>query len=191
LSDAYIAGILASLPELPDARRTRYREQYGLGDQEIDELLADMPLASYFEETAKALGDPKPAANWVRGELLAALRARGATAATFVVRPPQLAALIAMVGSGTISHTAAKTVFADMEQTGESADQVVDRKGLRKVSDDDALRQWIAEVRAENPAEAARFDAGETKLQKLLVGLVMKKSKGKADPQRVNQLLGG
>jgi aspartyl-tRNA(Asn)/glutamyl-tRNA(Gln) amidotransferase subunit B len=190
LSDAYIAGMLALLPELPDARRARYREQYGLGDQEIEELVADMPLASYFEETAKALGDPKPAANWVRGELLAALRARGATAATFVVRPAQLAVLIAMVGGGIISHTAAKTVFADMEQTGESADQVVDRKGLRKVSDDHALRQWIAEVRAENPAEAARFDAGEGKLQKLLVGLVMKKSKGKADPQRVNQLLG-
>jgi aspartyl-tRNA(Asn)/glutamyl-tRNA(Gln) amidotransferase subunit B len=80
-------------------------------------------------------------------------------------------------------------MFDDMEKSGERAERVADRLGLRKVGDDDTLRQWIAEVRAENVAEWARFVAGETKLQKLLVGLVMKKSKGKADPQRVNQLL--
>lgn len=181
LSESYVAGILSSLPELPDARRARYREQFALRDQEIDELVANQPLAAYFEETAKALGDPQAAANWVRGMSGSAL----------AVRPTQLAELLALVKSGAISHTAAKTVFADMEKSGESAERVVERHGLRKVGDDDALRQWIAEVRAENPAEAARFDAGETKLQKVLVGLVMKKSKGKADPQKVNQLLSG
>jgi aspartyl-tRNA(Asn)/glutamyl-tRNA(Gln) amidotransferase subunit B len=179
LSDSYIEEIRRALPELPDARRTRYREQYALSDQEIDELVADQPLAAYFEETATALGDAKSAANWVRGMSSSAL----------AVRPAQLAELLAMVKKGVISHTAAKTIFDDMEKSGERAERVADRLGLRKVGDDDTLRQWIVEVKAENPTEWARFVAGETKLQKLLVGLVMKKSKGKADPQRVNELL--
>jgi aspartyl-tRNA(Asn)/glutamyl-tRNA(Gln) amidotransferase subunit B len=181
LTDAYVDGIRRALPEMPDARRQRYAEQYALSDLEIDELVADPPLAAYFEDTAKALGDPKAAANWVRGM----------SAPTFVVPPAQLARLLAMVKEGAISHTAAKTVFADMEQSGEGAERVVDRLGLRKVSDDDALKQLIDEVKAENPAEWARFQAGEAKLQKVLVGLVMRKSKGKADPQRLNQLLAG
>jgi aspartyl-tRNA(Asn)/glutamyl-tRNA(Gln) amidotransferase subunit B len=181
LTDEYIEGIRRSLPEMPEARRKRYSEQYGLTDQEIDELVANQPLAAYFEETTKSLGNPKAVANWVRG----------LSSPSFAIPPARLAELLAMVASGAISHTAAKTVFADMEKSGESAERVADRLGLRKVSDDGALEQWIAEVRTENPTEWARFQAGETKLQKVLVGLVMKKSKGKADPQRVNQLLAG
>jgi aspartyl-tRNA(Asn)/glutamyl-tRNA(Gln) amidotransferase subunit B len=191
LSPEYIDGIRRVMPELPAARRARFTAQYALGDQEIDELISDSALAGYFEETAKALGDPKAAANWVRVELNAALRAGGGDVRTFAVRPAQLAELLALVRGGTVSHTAAKTIFGEMEATGDSATRVAEKLGLGKVSDDDALLRWIAEVRAENPTEAARFDAGETKLQKVLVGLVMKKSKGKADPQRVNQLLAG
>jgi aspartyl-tRNA(Asn)/glutamyl-tRNA(Gln) amidotransferase subunit B len=189
LSAEYIDEIRRTMPELPDARRARFKAQYALGDQEIDELIADSAVAGYFEETAKALGDPKAAANWVRVELLTALRASGGDVRTFAVRPPRLAELLAMVRSGDVSHTAAKTIFGEMEKTGDTAKRVAEQHGLLKVSDDAALLQWIAEVRAENPAETARFDAGETKLQKVLVGLVMKKSKGKADPQKVNQLL--
>jgi aspartyl-tRNA(Asn)/glutamyl-tRNA(Gln) amidotransferase subunit B len=191
LTDAYVEQIRRALPELPDARRARFREQYGLGDQEIDELVADIPLAAYFEETAKASGNAKTSANWVRGELLAALRAGGGEIQTFPVRPKALAELLGLVGEGAVSHTAARTIFEKMIATGEGAGRIADREGLRKVSDDGALEQWIAEVRTENPTEWTRFQAGETKLQKVLVGLVMKKSKGKADPQRVNQLLAG
>ncbi|HSY80168.1 MAG TPA: Asp-tRNA(Asn)/Glu-tRNA(Gln) amidotransferase subunit GatB [Gemmatimonadaceae bacterium] len=191
LTDAYVDRIRRALPELPDARRARFREQYGLGDQEIDELVADIPLAAYFEETAKASGNAKTAANWMRGELLAALRAGGGDVQTFPVRPKALAELLGLVGEGAVSHTAARTIFEKMIATGEGAGRIADREGLRKVSDDAALEQWIGEVRTENPTEWARFQAGETKLQKVLVGLVMKKSKGKADPQRVNQLLAG
>jgi aspartyl-tRNA(Asn)/glutamyl-tRNA(Gln) amidotransferase subunit B len=191
VTDAYVEQIRRALPELPDARRARFREQYGLGDQEIDELVADIPLAAYFEETAKASGNAKTSANWMRGELLAALRAGGGGIQTFPVRPKALAELLGLVGEGAVSHTAARTIFEKMIATGEGAGQIADREGLRKVSDDAALEQWIAEVRTENPTEWTRFQAGETKLQKVLVGLVMKKSKGKADPQRVNQLLAG
>jgi len=191
LTDAYVEQMRRALPELPDARRARFREQYGLGDQEIDELVADIPLAAYFEETAKASGNAKTAANWMRGELLAALRAGGGDVQTFPVRPKALAELLGLVGNGAVSHTAARTIFEKMIATGEGAGLIAEREGLRKVSDDGALEQWIAEVRTENPTEWARFQAGETKLQKVLVGLVMKKSKGKADPQRVNQLLAG
>jgi len=166
---------------MPEARRQRYAEQYALTDQEIDELVANVPLAAYFEATTTHLGNPKAVANWVRG----------LGAPSLAVPPAQLAELLAMVTSGAISHTAAKTVFADMEKSGEGAERVADRLGLRKVSDDDQLRQWITEVKTDNPAEWTRFQAGETKLQKVLVGLVMRKSKGKADPQRLNQLLAG
>jgi aspartyl-tRNA(Asn)/glutamyl-tRNA(Gln) amidotransferase subunit B len=189
LSPAWIAEQLGALPELPDARRHRFHEVYALGALETDELIADSALASYFEETARAHGDAKAAANWVRGALLEALNERGMDVRTFPVRPPELAGLLDMVREGAISHSAAKTVFGEMITSGERAERVADRLGLRKVSDDGALEQWIAEVCAENPTETVRFLAGETKLQKVLVGLVMKKSKGKADPQKVNQLL--
>ena len=181
LTPEYIDGIRRALPEMPEARRARFRERYGLGDLEIDELIADQPLAAYFEATAKIFDDPKAVANWVRGM----------SAPTFAVPPSRLAELLALVKSGAVSHTAAKTIFGKMETSGETAERIAEREGLRQVSDDEALKQWITEVRGENPVEWGRFESGETKLLKVLVGLVMKKSKGKADPQRVNQLLAG
>jgi aspartyl-tRNA(Asn)/glutamyl-tRNA(Gln) amidotransferase subunit B len=119
----------------------------------------------------------------------ATLKASGGDIAHFSVRPRDLAALLDMVKQGTISNTAAKQVFAGMVATGDPPQKIADRDGLLKVSDEGRLRDWVDQVLAENPDEARRFQAGEKRLQGVLVGLVMKKSGGSADPKKVNQLL--
>ncbi|MDQ3082235.1 MAG: Asp-tRNA(Asn)/Glu-tRNA(Gln) amidotransferase GatCAB subunit B, partial [Gemmatimonadota bacterium] len=152
-------------------------------------LTADPGLGEYFEAVARATGDGKSAANWVMGEVQALLNANNATVDALVVRPADLAQLIHMVRDGLVSHAAAKRVFALMAETGKPAAQVAHEHGLLQVGDDVSLAGWIDEVLAEHPDEATRYLAGERKLQGVLVGFVMKKSAGKADPKRVNQLL--
>jgi aspartyl-tRNA(Asn)/glutamyl-tRNA(Gln) amidotransferase subunit B len=123
------------------------------------------------------------------GEVSAALRSAGQDISTFRVRPADLAQLLNLVRDGTISHTAAKKVFALMVDTGKPAAQVAADEGLLQIGDESAIAGWVDEVLVEHPEEAARYLAGEKKLQGVLVGFVMKKSKGRADPKRVNQLL--
>jgi len=172
------------LPELPEARRSRFAEEFGLTMTEAEQLTASPELADYFEATARASSDGRAAYNWVMGEVMATR-----VTATFPVRPADLAQLIDLVKQGMVSHTAAKTVFGLMVETGKPPAQIAADEGLVKVGDDAALEGWMDEVLRENPAEAERFLGGEKKLQGVLVGLVMKKSKGRADPKRVNQLL--
>ena len=177
------------LSELPDARKTRLDEEYGLAATELDQLLVTPALADYFEAVARESKDGKGAYNWVMGEVSAALRASGEDIARFRVRPADLAQLLNLVRDGTISHSAGKRVFALMLETGKPPAQVAADEGLLQVGDTDAIATWVEEVLAEHPEEAKRFLAGEKKLQGVLVGFVMKKSKGRADPKRVNQLL--
>ena len=191
LGPEWIDNIRRELPELPAHRRMRYARDYGLSEQDIDVLAADILMSDFFEGVARQHGDPKTAANWVMGEVNAALNARGIGIAEFRVRPADLTKLLNMVRDSVISHNAAKRIFNIMADTGDLPEQIAQREGLLIVSDDSALEEWITEVLAEHPAEAARFRAGEKKLQGVLVGFVMKKSKGSADPRRVNQLLAG
>jgi aspartyl-tRNA(Asn)/glutamyl-tRNA(Gln) amidotransferase subunit B len=123
------------------------------------------------------------------GDFLAQLRNAGVDVSAFRVRPQDLAGLLNLVRDGVLSHTAAKQVFAAMVATGEPAAQIAARDGLVKVDDDAQLATWLDEVVAEMPNEAERFRAGERKLQGVLIGAVMKKSKGRADPRKLNQLL--
>ena len=170
-------------------RRERFVREYALADYDVEVLTASPRLAEYYESVARTSGDAKGAANWVMGEVMAAVNASDGDITRFRVRPADLAQLIKMVRDGKLSGTAAKSVFKTMVQTGDRAEQVAEREGLLQVGDDSALAGWIDEVLAENPDEARRFAAGEKKLQGVLVGLVMRKSKGRADPKRVNQLL--
>lgn len=191
LDQEFLAATKKSLPELPDARRSRYRECYpNLTPYDVDVLTAGPALGEYFEHVARQSDDPKAAANWVMGEMMAALRVSGQSIEHFTVRPADLAALITMVRTDVVSHTAAKQIFASMVASGDPPQRIAERDGLLKVGDDAALAKWIDEAFAEHPAEAARFVGGERKLQGVLVGFVMKKSGGRADPKRVNQLLG-
>ena len=187
-----IDRIAAELPELPDARRGRYHRDYpGLTEYDVDVLTSSAALGDYFEAVARTSGDAKTAANWMLGDVLAALNSTKQTIGHFTVRPADLGALLALVRDGVVSHTAAKQIFGIMVQTGDPPASIADREGLLKVSDDAALGRWIDDVFAEHPAEAQRFMGGERRLQGVLVGHVMKKSKGSADPKRVNQLLAG
>ncbi|MBX6331706.1 MAG: Asp-tRNA(Asn)/Glu-tRNA(Gln) amidotransferase subunit GatB [Gemmatimonadaceae bacterium] len=189
LDRAWIEQIRAELPELPQARQARFAESYALPAGDIEVLTANAKLADYFESVARQHGDAKSAANWVMGEVLAALNATGQSVEHFAVRPADLAKLLDLVRDGVVSHSAAKQIFAHMAETGDPPQQIAEREGLIQVRDADELARWVDEVLAENPTEAARFKNGEKKLLGVLVGLVMKKSKGRADPRRVNQLL--
>jgi aspartyl-tRNA(Asn)/glutamyl-tRNA(Gln) amidotransferase subunit B len=185
----WISDIESKVPELPAARKKRFATDYQIEAEDIEKITADPALAEYFETVARASGDGKAAANWVMGEVQATLNARGVEISQFAVRPADLAELLNMIRDDLVSHAAAKRVFAIMTDTGKPAAQIAHESGLLKVGDDAALSGWIDEALAEHPEEAKRYLAGERKLQGVLVGFVMKKSGGRADPKRVNQLL--
>jgi len=177
------------LPELPAARRTRYREAFGLSAYDADVLTASKSLGDYFEDCARLHRDPKTVANWVMGEVRAALNVAKRKIEDFPLRPADLAELLDLVAHETVSGTAAKRIFGLMLETNRGATEIAEREGLLQVRDDSALRDWIDQVIAEHEHEAARCANGERKLLGVLVGFVMKKSKGSADPRRVSQLL--
>ena len=189
LAQDFVDRMRKSIPELPEKRRQRFIADYALGNYDVEVLTSSAELADYFEGVARQSGDPKAAANWTINGVLAALNASGETLENFRVRPADLASLITLVRDGVVAHSAARQVFAEMVKTGDRAEQVARREGLVRVDDDGALVGWIDEVFAEHPVEAQRYVAGEKKLQGVLVGFVMKKSKGSADAKKVNQLL--
>lgn len=189
LTDDFVRRQEVALPELPAAKRDRFATQYGLGAAEIDQLIVNRVLADRFEAVASSSGDPRRAANWILGPVLAAVNASGGSLLEHGVDPARLGALITLEAHGDVSNTAARQIFSMMEREPAEPFAIATREGLLKVSDDSALVAWIDEVFAESPTEAARFMAGERKLQGVLVGQVMKKSKGAADPKKVNQLL--
>lgn len=189
LDAAWLEAQRAALPELPAARRARFLADHALTPKEAEALTAEREVAEYFEATAAAAGDGKLAANWVLGEVAAARNAEGTAVGAFAVTPTRLAALIRLVKDGTLSSTAAKTLFQTLRTDSGEPRAIAERDGLLQVGDDRALIGWIDEVFAAHPEEAARYAGGESKLQGVLVGLVMKQSKGRADPKKVNQLL--
>ncbi|MFN2636318.1 MAG: Asp-tRNA(Asn)/Glu-tRNA(Gln) amidotransferase subunit GatB [Gemmatimonadaceae bacterium] len=189
LDQKWIDKARKDLPELPDARKKRFEAEFGIATSEVEQLTATPEIGAYFEAVARASGDGKAAYNWVMGEVQAAVRSSGAGVEHFRVRPADLAQLLTLVRDGTISHTAAKRVFSEMVSTGKPAAQVAADEGLLQVGDEGSISAWLDEVLNEHPEEATRYLAGEKKLQGVLVGFVMKKSKGRADPKRVNQLL--
>lgn len=189
LATEWLEAQRAAVPELPAARRARFLSAFALGEKEAQALTTEVETAVYFEAVAAASGDGKAAANWVLGEVSGALNAGGGRIDEFPISAKRLAALIALVKEGGVSSTAAKTLFHAMRTDHGEPRAIAEREGLLQVGDDSALIGWIDEVLAELPDEAARFAAGEKKLQGVLVGAVMKKSKGRADPKKVNQLL--
>ena len=175
------------LPELPAARRQRFATQYGLPAQDATVLVQSREIADYFEATVAAGAEPKPAANWVMGEVLADAKTRGGA---LRVTPDRLARLVALVKDGTVSNNAAKQVFAALAENGSGDPRTTaERLGLLQVADAGALTGWVEQVLAANATEVERYRKGETKLLPFFVGQVMKASKGKADPTQVPRLL--
>ena len=189
LTKEWIARIRDGLPELPDARRRRLAAEHHLPPYDIDVLTANPRIADYYESVARVHGDAKTAANWVMGEVLAVLKNRGLTIERFPVRPADLASLLDMIRDGVVSNSAAKRIFALMADSGDRPEQIAEREGLTQVGDESQLATWVDEIIAEHAAEWQRYRGGEKKLLGVFVGAVMKKSGGRADPRKVNQLL--
>jgi aspartyl-tRNA(Asn)/glutamyl-tRNA(Gln) amidotransferase subunit B len=188
VTDAELARVRATLPELPAARRARYAA-LRLSDYDVQELTADVDAGPYYESVLALHGDAKSVANWVNGEVRATLNDSGASWLNPPLAPARLAALLDLLRDGVVSSSAAKKIYGELLLSSDAPRAIAEREGLIQVRDDNALAGWVDEVLAEHPQEAARFAAGEKKLQGLLVGLVMKKSQGRADPKLVNQLL--
>lgn len=186
----WIEEIKARMPELPRAMAARFVEQYGLPEYDATTLTQSQAMAAYFEEAAKACGQPKLASNWVMGEISRRLNAEEIGIEQAKVSSAQLAALIQRISNGTISNNAAKQVFEAL-WTGEGSDvdAVIEAKGLKQMNDTGALEKIIDEVIAANPANVEQYKAGKDKAFNALVGQVMKASKGKANPGQVNELL--
>jgi len=187
---ALIESVRATLPELPDQKAARFSTQYGLSAYDAGVLTASRELAAYYEEVVRAApADPKLAANWVMGDLAAALNKEGLEVSSGKIPPVRLAELLQRIGDGTISGKIAKEVFELMWSQGASADAVIESQGLRQITDSAAISRAIEEVMANNPAQLAEYRAGKDKLFGFFVGQVMKATGGKANPAQLNELL--
>jgi aspartyl-tRNA(Asn)/glutamyl-tRNA(Gln) amidotransferase subunit B len=188
VDDAWIAERRNALPELPEARRSRLEMALGLPAYDARVLTSEAALADYFEAVVAAGVEPKTAANWVMSDVMTSFNETGG----FPVSAGTLADLVGLVGAGTLSHQAAKRVYAELAQSpGGDPSAVAERLGLVQVSDQRALAAWVDDVLAAHPTEVARYRGGDTKLMGFFVGQVMKRSKGKADPKGVQPVLRG
>ncbi|MDV6344275.1 Asp-tRNA(Asn)/Glu-tRNA(Gln) amidotransferase subunit GatB [Nitrosomonas sp. Is37] len=188
----WIEQVKAMLPELPEARRNRYIEDYGLSSYDASVLTATRETADYFENTVKQLpAQAKLCANWIMGEVSGRLNKENIEISQCPVSPVQLAGLLARISDDTISGKSAKDVFDSMWQNeyGGSADAIIAAKGLKQISDDNEIEKLIDEVLAANPQQVADYRSGKEKAFNSLVGQVMKATKGKANPAQVNTIL--
>ena len=189
-SEEWVGRIRESLPELPAARRERFATEYDLGDQDIALLTASMSIADWFERAAKAYsGDAKRVVNWIIADLFGLVNEAGIELHESKIAPEQLAGLVVLIDSGKVSGKQAKLVLQGMFETGDDAEKVATDKGLEQVTDTGAIESVVDEVIAENEEAAAKVRAGQTNTIGFLVGQVMKKSRGKANPGVVNDLL--
>jgi aspartyl-tRNA(Asn)/glutamyl-tRNA(Gln) amidotransferase subunit B len=187
---ALIESVRATLPELPDEKARRFTSQYGLSAYDAGVLTASRELAAYYEEVLRAApGDPKLAANWVMGDLAAALNRDNLEVGSGKISAARLGELLKRIVDGTISGKIAKEVFERMWSEGSSADAVIESQGLRQITDSGAILRAIEEVMAKNPAQLAEYRAGKDKLFGFFVGQVMKATGGKANPAQLNELL--
>ncbi len=187
VSEAWLDKIRAEMPELPADKRRRFVESYGLREYDARVLTADRAISDYFERASAVAGDPRITANWVTGDLLGALDGSDISAAP--VSAERLGELVNLIATGEISGKLAKDIFVKMIDTGESARAIIDREGLRQISDTDALGKIVDEVIANNPKQVEQYKSGKTAVLGYLVGQVMKASKGQANPAAVNELL--
>ena len=190
LDAAFIEAVRATLPELPDEKAARFSSQYGLSPYDAGVLTVSRELAAYYEDVVRAAPqDPKLAANWVMGELAAALNKENLEIDSGRLPAARLAGLLVRIADRTISGKIAKEVFELMWSEAATADQVIDSRGLRQITDSATIERAIDEVIAKNPAQLAEYRAGKDKLFGFFVGQVMKATAGKANPAQLNELL--
>lgn len=188
LDPAWVEGIRSTLPELPDQRKQRFIETYGLTAYDAAVLTAEKEASEYFEEVARGR-DGKQAANWVITNVFAVLNKQGRSIAESPISAASLGKLLDLMTDGTVSGRLAKEVFEIMAETGDDPAAIIEAKGLRQITDTGAIEAAVAKVVADNPGQVEQFRAGNEKVLGWLVGQVMKATGGKANPAQVNQLL--
>jgi aspartyl-tRNA(Asn)/glutamyl-tRNA(Gln) amidotransferase subunit B len=189
ITDDWKEEVRRSMPELPEARKQRLAREYALPEADAAQLIAWKTLANYYEEVAKASGEPKTAANWVLSELLHLLNEAGKEASESPVAASKLAELVTLVSKGSISGKMGKDVLAEMFTTGKGAGEIVAEKGLRQVSDPVTIRAAARAVIAASPRQTERYRSGKTATLGWFVGQVMKATRGQANPQMVQEIL--
>ncbi|MEJ2201650.1 MAG: aspartyl/glutamyl-tRNA amidotransferase subunit B, partial [Desulfuromonadaceae bacterium] len=189
ISPEWIERARQELPELPEAKLERFVREYGIPRYDAEVLTADRAVAEYYDACVKLHDDGKACSNWVMGEVQRRLNEEGVAIGASPVSPELLAGMLKRIADNTISGKIAKTVFDEMWKSGKSADAIIEEKGLKQVTDTGAIEAVIDEIIAANPAQVEEYRGGKEKVFGFFVGLVMKATKGKANPAAVNELL--
>jgi aspartyl-tRNA(Asn)/glutamyl-tRNA(Gln) amidotransferase subunit B len=189
VSTNWLTEIQREMPELPAARRRRFEQEHGLSDYDADVLTASRALGDYFEAVIRAGGPSKASAGWIQTELLRRLNDSGQPVEASPVSPAALAGLLAQIEAGNITGTSGKTVFAAMFESGKSAEEIISAEGLAQIQDADEIERMCRQVIQKNPESVAKYRAGNEGVFKSFVGQVMKASRGRANPQLVNEIL--
>ena len=190
IEEQQIAVVRRSLPELPDQKAARFASQFGLSDYDAGVLTASREMSAFYEDVVKRVGgEPKLCANWVMGDFSAFLNRDNLDIGSSKVDAAALSMLIGRIRDNTISGKIAKDVFEAMWESGQSADALIDAKGLRQITDTAAIERAITDVMSKNPAQLADYRSGKDKLFGFFVGQVMKATGGKANPAQLNELL--
>ncbi|MCF6097117.1 Asp-tRNA(Asn)/Glu-tRNA(Gln) amidotransferase subunit GatB [Thermovorax subterraneus] len=185
----WVEKLKSELPELPDVRKKRYMEEYGLPAYDAEVITASKALANFFEECVSQYHDPKTVSNWVMSEMLGILNETGREVDEIPFKPEQLVKMLKMIDNGTISGKIAKEVFREMFDTGRDPEVIVKEKGLIQISDEAELEKIARKVIEENPKSVEDYKKGKEKALGFLVGQIMKETRGKANPQLVNKIL--
>jgi aspartyl-tRNA(Asn)/glutamyl-tRNA(Gln) amidotransferase subunit B len=188
-TEEYIEGLRAGLPELPLAKLRRYQEDLGLGEYDASVLTADTAWSAWFESALREGGDPKAVCNWMNAEFARLLNEGGVSASESKMTPAHLVELTKLVSDGTINGKTAKTVFAESFASGESPKGIVEKQGATQISDRSPIEEAARAVLAENPAIVAKYKAGNEGVKGFLVGGIMKKTGGRANPKLVQTVL--
>ncbi len=189
ISEHWLHEVRRNLPELPAERRDRFVSEYGVREYDAQVLTLARETGDYFEEAARISGDGKTTANWVVGDLMGLLKAVGKTISESPVSAANLGALLLLIHKGELSGKLAKEILPKMFETGEPAAAIVEREGLKQISDSGALEKIVDEVLAANPKQVEQYKSGKTAVIGFLVGQAMKASRGQANPASVNELL--
>ena len=189
ISRQWLAEISSAMPELPPAKRMRFVEKYGLRDYDAQVLTLTRSISEYFEKAAENCSDPRGVANWVMGDLTAALKAEGKDFPESPVPPENLAELVDLIAKGELSSKLAKEIFPKMWQSGEKASAIMEREGLRQITDSAALDRVIDQVIAAHPKQVDQYRGGKTAVLGFFVGQVMKATRGQANPALLNERL--
>ncbi len=189
LSDEYINGIKESLPEMPNVRKHRYIEEFGLPEYDAEQITNSKHMAEFFDKAVKTCGNAKLVSNWLMSDVARILNEQEIDIAEAKFTAEQLGNLISLIEKNVISSAIAKKVFEDMAQSGKDPESIVEEKGLKQVTDEGAIRDIVIKVLDLNPASVADYLAGKERAMGFIVGQTMKESHGKANPVMVNKLV--